>query len=108
MVNITEWSKKVKQEMLNNVQNQLFQLTIIDKKTFDEIVKLSFFLIVDRIMINIKNISLKIRKLRLKNPGMTLLFCNEYLNCNSSFHYSPSEFNKLNWIFNLDRILLFY
>jgi ABC-type nitrate/sulfonate/bicarbonate transport system substrate-binding protein len=39
---LTEWSKKpVTREMLNNVQNQLFQLTIIDKKgTFDEIVKL--------------------------------------------------------------------
>jgi ABC-type nitrate/sulfonate/bicarbonate transport system substrate-binding protein len=39
---LTEWSKKpVTGEMLNNVQNQLFQLTIIDKKgTFDEIVKL--------------------------------------------------------------------
>jgi hypothetical protein len=35
--------KPVTREMLNNVQNQLFQLTIIDKKgTFDEIVKLLF------------------------------------------------------------------
>jgi hypothetical protein len=38
---------------------------------------------------------------------MTLLFCNEYLNCNSSFHYSPSNLIELNWIFNLDQILLF-
>jgi hypothetical protein len=36
---LTEWSKPVTREMLN-VQNQLFQLTIIDKKVFDEIVKL--------------------------------------------------------------------
>jgi hypothetical protein len=34
MVNITEWSKPVTNEMLNNVQNQLFQLTIIDKRYF--------------------------------------------------------------------------
>jgi hypothetical protein len=36
--------KPVTREMLNNVQNQLFQLTIIDDKkgTFDEIVKLLF------------------------------------------------------------------
>ena len=40
-LSLTEWSKKpVTEKMLNNVQNQLFQLKIIDKKvTFDEIVK---------------------------------------------------------------------
>jgi ABC-type nitrate/sulfonate/bicarbonate transport system substrate-binding protein len=39
---LTEWSEKpLTIEMLNNVQNQLFQLKIIDKKgTFDKIVKL--------------------------------------------------------------------
>jgi ABC-type nitrate/sulfonate/bicarbonate transport system substrate-binding protein len=39
---LTQWSEKpLTIEMLNNVQNQLFQLKIIDKKgTFDEIVKL--------------------------------------------------------------------
>ena len=38
---LTEWSKKpLTEKMLNNVQNQLFQLKIIDKKvTFDKIVK---------------------------------------------------------------------
>jgi hypothetical protein len=41
MVNINGMVKTSNKEMLNNVQNQLFQLTIIDKKgTFDEIVKL--------------------------------------------------------------------
>jgi hypothetical protein len=72
-----------------------FNLQSSIKGTFDEIKNCSSFLIVDRIMINIKNISLKnfLRKLRVKNPGMTLLFCNEYLNCNSS--YSPSEFNRI-------------
>jgi ABC-type nitrate/sulfonate/bicarbonate transport system substrate-binding protein len=40
-LSITEWSQKpLAKEMLNKVQNQLFQLKIIDKKgTFDEIVK---------------------------------------------------------------------
>jgi ABC-type nitrate/sulfonate/bicarbonate transport system substrate-binding protein len=39
---LTQWSEKpLTIEMLNNVQNQLFQLKIIDKiSTFDEIVKL--------------------------------------------------------------------
>jgi hypothetical protein len=61
MVNLTMVKKPVTMKMLNNVQNQLFQLTIIDKKgTFDEIVKTALvFLIVGRTMINIKNISLK-------------------------------------------------
>jgi hypothetical protein len=31
---LTEWSKNSNKEMLNNVQNQLFQLTIIDKRYF--------------------------------------------------------------------------
>jgi hypothetical protein len=35
-----------------------------------------------------------------------MTFCNEYLNCNSSFHYSPSEFNRIELDFNLDRIIL--
>jgi ABC-type nitrate/sulfonate/bicarbonate transport system substrate-binding protein len=41
-LSLTEWSEKpLTTEMLNNVQNQLFQLKIIDKiGTFDEIVKL--------------------------------------------------------------------
>ena len=41
-LSLTEWSEKpLTTEMLNNVQNRLFQLKIIDKKgTFDEIVKL--------------------------------------------------------------------
>lgn len=40
-LSLTEWSQKpLAKEMLNKVQNQLFQLKIIDKKgTFDEIVK---------------------------------------------------------------------
>jgi ABC-type nitrate/sulfonate/bicarbonate transport system substrate-binding protein len=40
-LSLTEWSKKpLTEKMLNNIQNQLFQLKIIDKKvTFDEIVK---------------------------------------------------------------------
>ncbi|EIA07683.1 substrate-binding domain-containing protein [Flavobacterium frigoris] len=40
-LSLTEWSQKpFAKEMLNKVQNQLFQLKIIDKKgTFDEIVK---------------------------------------------------------------------
>lgn len=40
-LSLTEWSKKpLTEKMLNNVQNQLFQLKIIDKKvTFDKIVK---------------------------------------------------------------------
>ena len=40
-LSLTQWSKKpLTEKMLNNVQNQLFQLKIIDKKvTFDEIVK---------------------------------------------------------------------
>jgi ABC-type nitrate/sulfonate/bicarbonate transport system substrate-binding protein len=40
-LSLTKWSKKpLTEKMLNNVQNQLFQLKIIDKKvTFDEIVK---------------------------------------------------------------------
>lgn len=40
-LSLTQWSKKpLANEMLNKVQNQLFQLKIIDKKgTFDEIVK---------------------------------------------------------------------
>lgn len=40
-LSLTEWSQKpLANEMLNKVQNQLFQLKIIDKKgTFDEIVK---------------------------------------------------------------------
>jgi len=40
-LSLTEWSQKpLANEMLNKVQNQLFQLIIIDKKgTFDEIVK---------------------------------------------------------------------
>ena len=40
-LSLTQWSQKVLSEkMLNKVQNQLFQLKIIDKKaTFDEIVK---------------------------------------------------------------------
>jgi ABC-type nitrate/sulfonate/bicarbonate transport system substrate-binding protein len=40
-LSLTEWSQKpLTNEMLNKVQNQLFQLKIIDKKgTFDEIVK---------------------------------------------------------------------
>ncbi len=40
-LSLTEWSQKpLSEEMLNKVQNQLFQLKIIDKKvTFDEIVK---------------------------------------------------------------------
>jgi ABC-type nitrate/sulfonate/bicarbonate transport system substrate-binding protein len=41
-LSLTEWSEKpLTSEMLNNVQNQLFQLKIIDKiGTFDKIVKL--------------------------------------------------------------------
>ncbi|MFV8328242.1 substrate-binding domain-containing protein [Flavobacterium sp. ZS1P14] len=40
-LSLTQWSQKtVTEKMLNKVQNQLFQLKIIDKKgTFDEIVK---------------------------------------------------------------------
>jgi hypothetical protein len=40
-LSLTEWSQKsLDKHMLNKVQNQLFQLKIIDKKvTFDEIVK---------------------------------------------------------------------
>jgi ABC-type nitrate/sulfonate/bicarbonate transport system substrate-binding protein len=40
-LSLTEWSQKpLDKDMLNKVQNQLFQLKIIDKKgTFDEIVK---------------------------------------------------------------------
>jgi hypothetical protein len=40
-LSLTEWSQKpLSEEMLNKVQNQLFDLAVIDKKgTFAEIVK---------------------------------------------------------------------
>jgi hypothetical protein len=67
-------------------------------------------LIVDRIMINIKNISLKnfLRKLRVKKPwDDVIIFVMNILIAIPLFIIAHQNLIELNWIFNLDRILLF-
>ena len=67
-------------------------------------------MIVGRIMINIKNISLKnfLRKLRVKKPwDDVIIFVMNILIAIPLFIIAHQNLIELNWIFNLDRILLF-
>jgi hypothetical protein len=80
--------------LLNNVQNQLFQLKIIDKKgTFEELVKRSNWFAFQVGMIDIKTFLFKIKQtLKVKALGRCNYFV--FILTLFSIYYCPSKFNR--------------